>query len=314
MHWPLLAFVPACFALNSVVGRALSDTFGPATLTVVRWSLSAAVIAVIAALRGRAERWRDPPRILLPIAVIGATGMGFSAYAAFIAAHTAEATNVSLIYGCSAALVAAWEIAAGKQRPAFALLVGITVCLLGTVLILTRGQPGILRDWTFTVGDLWAAAGMLVFVVYTVALRRVPVRLTPMPLFVVMATAATLALLPFAVAEVAERGLPPLTERTLPWVATVVLFAGIGAFLGYNISLGRNGPVLTSASLSLTAVFAAAFAIVLIDEQLAWYHGLALVLVVTGLLLVSRGQASGSRARVAGPIPSPRSSAGRGLG
>jgi drug/metabolite transporter (DMT)-like permease len=77
----------------------------------------------------------------------------------------------------------------------------------------------------------------------------------------------------------------------LPWIAAVVLLAGIGAFLGYNISLGRNGPVLTSASISLVPVYAAGLAIALIDEQLAWYHGIALALVVTGLLLVNRGQA-----------------------
>jgi len=298
MNWLLLALVPACFALNPVIGRALIDSFGPATLSVVRWALSAAVIAAIAAMRGPAERWHAPPLLLLRIAVLGAMGMGFCAYAAFIAAHTAEATNIALIYGCAAALVAAWEIAAGRQRASPFLLLGIAVCLFGAVLILTRGHPGILRDWTPVVGDLWAAVGMLVFVVYTVALRRVPVALTAMPQFAVMAGAATLALLPFAAAEVAAGGLPLLRGDTLPWIAAVVLLAGIGAFLGYSISLGRNGPVLTSASISLVPIYAAGLAIALIGEQLAWYHGIALALVVTGLLLVNRGQAlSGERKR-----------------
>lgn len=34
----LLALVPARFALNPVIDRALIDSFGPATLSVVRWS------------------------------------------------------------------------------------------------------------------------------------------------------------------------------------------------------------------------------------------------------------------------------------
>jgi drug/metabolite transporter (DMT)-like permease len=294
MNWLLLALVPACFALNPVIGRALTDSFEPATLSVVRWSLSAAVIAAIAAARGPAERWRVPPRLMLRIGLLGAMGMGFCAYAAFIAAHTAEATNIALVYGCSAAVVAAWEIAAGRQRASLFLLLGIAVCLLGTILILTRGHPGILRDWTFVVGDLWAAAGMLVFALYTVALRRVPAGLTPMPQFVIMAGAATLALLPFAAAEVATGGPPLLNGRTLPWIAAVVLLAGIAAFLGYSISIRRNGPVLTAASISLTPIYAAGLAIVLIGERIAWYHGIALALVVTGLLLVNHGQAVSS--------------------
>jgi drug/metabolite transporter (DMT)-like permease len=76
---------------------------------------------------------------------------------------------------------------------------------------------------------------------------------------------------------------------TLPWLAAAVLVAGIGAYLGYNIALARNGPVLTSASISLTPVYAAGLAMLLIGEQLAWYHAVALVLVVAGLLLVNRG-------------------------
>jgi drug/metabolite transporter (DMT)-like permease len=189
-------------------------------------------------------------------------------------------------------VVAAWEIAAGRQRASLFLLLGIAVCLLGTVLILTRGHPGILRDWTFVVGDLWAAAGMLVFALYTVALRRVPAGLTPMPQFVIMAGAATLALLPFPAAEIATGGPPLLHGRTLPWIAAVVLLAGIAAFLGYSISIRRNGPVLTAASISLTPIYAAGLAIALIGERVAWYHGVALALVVTGLLLLNHGQAT----------------------
>jgi drug/metabolite transporter (DMT)-like permease len=307
MNWLLLALVPACFALNPVIGRALTDTFGPATLSVVRWSLSAAVIAAIAAMRGPAERWRASTPLTLRIALLGALGMGFCAYAAFIAAHTAEATNIALIYGCATALVAAWEIAAGRQRASPFLLLGVAACVLGAVLILTRGHPGILRDWSFVTGDLWAAAGLLAFVVYTIVLRRTPVALTAMPQFVLMAGAATLALLPFAAAEIAARGLPPLQGRTLPWIAAVVLLAGIGAFLGYNISLSRNGPVLTSASISLTPVYAAGLAMALIGEQLAWYHGIAVALVVTGLLLINRGQATtGERKAPAGRTSGPR--------
>jgi drug/metabolite transporter (DMT)-like permease len=129
---------------------------------------------------------------------------------------------------------------------------GIAACLFGVVLILTRGHPGVLQDWTFTPGDLWARPAPLVG------------------------------------AEIAAGGMPPLHERTLPWVAALVLLTGIGAYLGYNVSLKRNGPVLTSATICLTPVYAAVHAMLLIGEKLARYHGVALALVVAGLLLVNR--------------------------
>ena len=287
----LLALVPACFALNPVTGRALVEDFGPATLSLLRWSLSGLVIASIALMRPDRERWRAPSSHLLRLGALGALAMGFCATAAYVASRTTQATSIGLIYGCTSALVAAWEIAAGRQRASPLLLVGIAACLLGVVLILTKGHPEALAALRFTPGDLWATAGMLVFVAYTIAMRRVPASLTPMPQFAVMTLGASLAMLPFAAVEIASAGLPVIDERTLPWIAVVVLATGIGAFLGYNISLTLNGPVLTSASLTLTPAFAAAQAMLLIGEMLHWYHAAAIPLVVAGLMLINRSQA-----------------------
>ena len=293
MNLILLAFVPACFALNPVIGRAMAGQFGPATLSVIRFGISAVIVALLVAWLGKSERWRAPAAVIVRIGALGILGMGFCAFAAFEAARTTEATNIGLIYGCTSAFVAAWEIAAGRQRARPMLGLGIAACLFGVALILTKGHPGVLKDWTFTPGDLWAAAGMFAFVIYTVAMRRVPALLTPLAQFTVMAIATTLALTPLAAGEIASAGLPPLHERTLPWIAALVLLTGIGAYLGYNISLKLNGTVVTSASICLTPVYAAVQAMLLIGEQLAWYHGVALVLVVAGLMLINRAQQAG---------------------
>jgi hypothetical protein len=54
-----------------VTGRALADAYGPASLSLVRWSLSGLIIAAIALARWRAERWRAPRARLARIAVLG---------------------------------------------------------------------------------------------------------------------------------------------------------------------------------------------------------------------------------------------------
>jgi len=268
----------------------MSDAVGPASLSVTRWALSGLIIAAVAVSRGGAERWHAPAGLYGRLIVLGALGMGFCAYAAFAAARTTEATNIGLIYACTTPLVASFEMVAGRQRADWALLAGIGACLGGVVIILTRGHPETLFNLAFTAGDLWAAAGMVVFAGYTVALRRTPTALTPMAQFAVMGIGATLALLPFCAEELTRGGVPPITLATLPWLALLVFVAGIGAFLGYTLSLMRNGPVLTAASISLTPIYAAGLAISLIGERLAWYHGVALALVVGGLLLINRGQ------------------------
>lgn len=289
-HLLLLAFVPACFAFNPVAGRALMDAFEPATLTFVRWSLSGLVIGAIALMRPGYERAQASFSHLLQLAVLAAFGMGFCSVAAYFASRTTEATNIGLIYGCASALVAAWEIIARRQVASALLVVGISACLLGALLILTKGHPDAIAALRFNPGDLWAAAGMIVFVGYTVAMRRVPARFAPLTQFAVMSIGASIATLPFAVSEIAATGWPIFDQRTLPWIAVVVVATGIGAYLGYNVSLTVNGQVLTAASLTLTPAFAAMEAMALIGERLAWYHAAAIPLVVAGLILISRSQ------------------------
>jgi drug/metabolite transporter (DMT)-like permease len=288
-HFLLLALVPACFAFNPVSGRALSDALGPATLTFVRWSLSGLAIGIFALMRS-GERWKAPPSHLLWLGILAAFGMGFCSVAAYVASRTTEATNIGLIYGCASAFVAAWEIIARRQAASASLLVGIAVCLLGAMLIITKGHPDAIASLRFNPGDLWATAGMLVFVGYTIAMRRVPARLTPMAQFAIMSLGASIAVLPFAATEIVASGFPAIDGRLAPWLAVVVFATGIGAYLGYNVSLTLNGPVLTAAALTLTPAFAAIEAMALIGEQLHWYHAVAILLVVAGLVLIGRGQ------------------------
>ena len=63
MNLLLLALVPACFALNPVIGRALAVAFGPASLSVIRWAFSVLIVAVLALARGGGERWQARPDI-----------------------------------------------------------------------------------------------------------------------------------------------------------------------------------------------------------------------------------------------------------
>src|SRR3954467_13780003 len=137
----LLALVPACFAFNPVSGRALADVFGPATLTLLRWSLSGLVIATLALMRPGHERWQAPLSHLLRLAVLAAFGMGFCSIAAYIASRTTEAANIGLIYGCASPLGGGWGVVAGRQAASALLVTGISACLLGAILIITKGHP-----------------------------------------------------------------------------------------------------------------------------------------------------------------------------
>jgi drug/metabolite transporter (DMT)-like permease len=291
MNYLILALIPAAFGLNPVIARALHATFEPATLTALRWSFSALIIGAVALARGRRERWRAPLADYLTLIALGIAGMGFCAYAAYVGTQTATATTVGLIYACTAALVAAYEIATGKARASLPLLTGLVLCIVGVATLLTRGHLETLGSLAVGKGELWAIAGMAVWAVYSVAMRPRANTLTPLATFTVTSTAATLAALPLMAMELQTRPLPPPTPALIAWIVALVLITGVAAFIAYNWSLARNGAILTSATISLSPLYIAGMAIVLIGEEIAWYHGVALGLVTLGLAALNMARA-----------------------
>ena len=291
MPYLLLALVPAAFGLNPVIARALAGVYEPGTLTFIRWALSALLIGTIALARGRNERWnlgaRDLPRLLF----LGALGMGFCSFAAYAGVKTATATTVGLIYACTSALVTAVELVEGTTKPSAMLFAGVIACFTGVAVLLTRGDLMAITELSIGAGELWAVGGTVLWAGYTLAMRKKPGDMTPFALFTVLALIGAAFAAPVAGIEIAEKGLPPFDGSIALWLTALVLITGVGAFLGYNVSIRLSGPVLTAASISLAPLYIAVMATLLLGEAVGLHHLAAIACVVSGLVLITLARA-----------------------
>jgi drug/metabolite transporter (DMT)-like permease len=292
----LLILVPAAFGLNPVIARALAHDIEPGTLSLVRWGLSTLLIGVIALARGRRERWRVPADVAAKLILLGALGFGFCSFAAYAGVRTATATTVGLVYACTSAIVMLVEILRGRVQPSLLLGLGLVACLTGVAVILTRGDLAAILQISIGTGELWAVAGTVVWAGYTAAMTRMPAVMTPLAQFTLMSFAGCLACLIPTLVELSVAGMPTVTPTIGLWVATLILIPSCGAFIGYNLSITRNGGLLTSASLSLVPLYIAGMAIVLINEDVRWYHGVAIVCVILGLGLINYDRSRAARA------------------
>jgi drug/metabolite transporter (DMT)-like permease len=84
--------------------------------------------------------------------------------------------------------------------------------------------------------------------------------------------------------------LPTLTGLLI--TAWVAIFPSCLAQIFYLRGVDLIGPGRAGVYINLVPVFAAAMAVVLINEPFAPFHGLALVLVLGGIWLAQRTQAS----------------------
>lgn len=283
----LLLLMPAAFALNPVVGRALTGSYGPAQLTTVRWLAAGLLVAGLAVMGKELKSVSQRDQNWWRIFGLGALGMGVCSYCAYAGAQAGSATNVSLIYTSTTAFVVLYEIATRQVRPGFVLIGGVALCIVGAAAIVMRGELMRIAEIQPAVGDLWALAGAFGWAIYTIAIKRQKSALDPLMLFAVMSIAGALAILPLAGIETATAGLPVLSWSVLTWISVLVLVSSVGSYLSYNVSIRRTGPILTVASLTLSPVYTALFAVVLIGEELYWYHAAGGVLVILGLCSIN---------------------------
>ncbi len=294
--WPWAALVVAAFVIstNHVLARYISGDIPPMGLAFWRIAVGAAVLLPFA--------WRDlllQRQIILRhwklFAVMALAFMPLGNATIYLAYNFTTALNGGIIATAQPALtvVFAWLILRHTVSAKQAL--GIAVAAIGVLAILMRGNPFALGAFSFGGGDLLLLVGTTSFAFYSVILRRVPAAIGPMLILVVVQMFGVIALAPFYIYESITYLPVPLTSQSLlviAWVGTAIAIGAVGL---NNMAVLALGPAKASIGNYLRAVFTAAMAILLLGEKVELFHLIAVVLVVVGVVLMTRGQTPARR-------------------
>jgi drug/metabolite transporter (DMT)-like permease len=283
----LFALAPAMWSANMLVARWSAEWFPPHQLALWRWMLAALPMLALsgpALWRARAALRREWP----DLAVLGFLGMYVCGAFVYIGAATTTATNIGLIYAGSPALMIVIAGAVYRERISRLQALGVVVALVGVLAIVTRGDPGVLAQLSFAVGDLWILCASTSWALYSLLLRHRPTALDPATRLLAITCAGVLILAPFSVAEAFLTGTPPLDWRTLAAVLVVALLPGFGAYQAHSWLLREIGTARTGLLLYVIPLYTALLAWLLLGEAIRWYHALGAVLVLAGVYMANR--------------------------
>lgn len=291
-RWPslLLTLAAIFWAGNTVAGRLAVGEISPFMLTFLRWVL---VLAALWPVYGREVRkhWPQVKPQLGSIVALAALGMtGFNALY-YVAAHYTSAINIGILQGSMPIFVLTGAYLAHGTRASLVQQAGVLITAMGVVVVATRGAPlqilGVDLNW----GDLAMLAACALYAAYTVGLRDRP-SMPGTAFFTLLALISAVTSVPLVIAEGLAMGfeLPTLTGLLI--TAWVAIFPSCLAQIFYLRGVDLIGPGRAGVYINLVPVFAAAMAVVLINEPFAPFHGLALVLVLGGIWLAQRTQAS----------------------
>lgn len=284
----LLALTTLIWGGNAVASRLAVDNISPMALTSLRW-VGVCLIFPVVFRRELAAHWPVIRANAPQIALMGA--LGFTVFNAlmYVAGHHTSAINMGITQGAIPALVMLGSLLIYRTRLGWLQLAGLSLTMLGVVLVAVRGDLAAVSRLAFAYGDVLMIVAGAFYAGYTLALRRRP----PLPGLVfftcmaIVACALSLGLLAWEIAA----GLA-FWPTWRGWL--LVLFVTLGPSIASQLMFMRGveliGPARAGLFVNLVPIWAALLGVLIIAEPFAPYHAVALALVLGGIWLAERRQ------------------------
>lgn len=284
----------ALWGSNHVVSRAVRDVVPLPSMVFWRWAIGATILTLIA-LPALRPAWPAIRARLGELIVGGVVGVGIFSYLLIGGAYRSIAIEVGFINATTPIWVALLGLRMGEGRVPAATWAALAIAFAGTLLIITKGDPAVIAELDFNLGNLLSLLAAITFAWFSLRLRDWTRTIDALPLSVVTAwSALLLVFLPVYLIWLAGGG-PWLVwpgesrEVALGAIAYVALGPTMLGNLFYLYGVATNGPQRAAVFLYLSPVFSAGFAMIWLGEQLAWFHVAGFVAIVAGLVLLNRG-------------------------
>ncbi len=284
----LLTLTMLMWSANAVAARIAVDEVSPLMLTAIRWVGVTSLVFALAHKRIISEWPILRPRLPL---LLGLGALGFSTFNAMFywAAHSTSAINIGIIQGAVPVLVMLGAYMMYKTQVSGTQAIGVTITIIGVVVVAVRGDFERISEVQFNPGDLLMITACMLYAVYTVALRQRPAA-SGVAIFSVMAVGALATSIPMAVVEVAlGHSLWP-TQTGWAVIAFVVIFPSLLAQLFFIRGVELLGPGRAGVFINLVPVITAILGVYILGELFRGYHAAALLLVLGGIWLAERKQ------------------------
>ncbi len=275
------------WAGNFVISKGVSQLIGPISLAFFRWTLASLIIIPIAWPSYKKEKQyiKENIRYLFWVAL---SGIALFNTCIYVSGHFTTAINMALIGTTSSPIFATvFAIIFLKEKVNATRLVGLIMCIIGILILLSKGSFEKLWSLHFGVGDLWILAAGFCFAIYSVLVKKKPLSISSLHFLMLIFSMGAMMLFPFFLIENWYFPRPQFT----PALIGSILYLGFGtsviAFLCWNIALQKLGTSRTVLFGNLTPIFSTLEAVLILGEKFTSIHVISGLMVIGGLVIAN---------------------------
>ena len=286
----LLTFTAFIWGGNAIAGKYAIGHISPMVLTLSRWTIALVLISTIARHHIR-EDWPVVKKNWLYLLIMGGGGYTVFNFSLYSALQYIPAIHVALEQSAMPLVIFAINYFFYKSGIRWLQIVGFSLTIIGVLVIISSGEPlaflahnkqGLNR------GDMFMLLGVIIYGTYTAALRSKPKMHWQSFLASLIFSAFLVAVIGAVIEIQLGNAIFPTTSQGVLVVFYTALFPSLLAqalYIRGNEALGANRAGLF---INLVPVFTALLAVLLLGEHLHWYHAIAFILVVGGIMLADR--------------------------
>jgi drug/metabolite transporter (DMT)-like permease len=219
---------------------------------------------------------------------LGSMGCGVCGAFPFIAGMSTTMANMGIIYTSSPIFIIILSVMFFKDKINFSRIVGLLLCLVGVLAIISKGKLELLINFKFTSGDLWMVGAAIGWAIYSIYLLNWKSNFSLMARFTLIAFFGALSLFPFYILEEIFYFNTTFNNNFYFWVVFAAISPGIIAFTLYTRVQKYVGASLAGFTLYIFSIYSAIYGIVLFDEALLSFHYFGAAFVFAGVYLARK--------------------------
>jgi len=275
---------------NFIVGKAASlFEIPPFTLNFYRWTFAWLILAPFT-LREIFQKKNYILKNIKLILVLGITSITLFNSIVYYSLNFTQVISGVLMISTIPVMIIFFCWIFKIERTNFYQILGVIFSLLGVVVIVTKADLGKLLNLNFNKGDLWMVVAMFSWAMYSALLRKKKFELSQISFLQTIISAGLILLLP---AYLIEMALGYRLNIHLPFILTlsyVVLFPGLASFFFWIKGISIIGSNRAGIFLHLMPIFSTVMAILIFKEKFMIFHLIGALLIVTGIILSSKGR------------------------
>ena len=274
-------------ASNLVVARGGVEYVPPISLAFWRWTIVFSILLLFN-FQTLVNKTKIIKKEIKKLLFLGAMGCGVCGAFPFLAGQTTTIVNMGIIYTSSPIFIILISYLFFKEKFTFIKFLGLILCLLGVIIIITKADLEILLSLRFTTGDLWMLGASMGWALYSIYLFNWKSNLSVFERFTLISLFGAVSLFPFYVAEEMYLSSTEFNRNFFIWTFFAAISPGIIAFSLYTYAQKYLGTTTTGFTLYLFTVYGAFYGIVFFNENLEIYHYVSTILVFLGIYLVKK--------------------------